>query len=227
MRFRNTVLAILVCIACLVVVPAVRADVFTVYGWRTTEAIASSATGGSPASLLLPTCHNGVAACVNSSNVPQNVDVGFFLNNTFPDFDIEFEGTVSDWLASGGITPVKNLLNGPYDWMDPTIWDIRGTINITGNEKFSIYHDDGVTLAIDGVSWGQPGPAYPGLDLLSVDLATQYTGPTGKVSFDLVYAECCGGPARLVMTPEPAAVISLGTLLLLLVQVIKRTRSHS
>src|SRR5437660_1433087 len=49
-----------------------HADFITGYGWVTTNAIASSSTGASAASLALSTCSHGTAACTTA-----NADVTF------------------------------------------------------------------------------------------------------------------------------------------------------
>ena len=72
---RTTVRVILGTVA--VIAMAASADATTIdfisgFGWVTTEAIANSLTGGSPASLLLATCHNGLTTCTTG-----NADVTF------------------------------------------------------------------------------------------------------------------------------------------------------
>jgi hypothetical protein len=93
-------------------------DFITAYGWVTTEAIASSSTGGSPASLALGTCHMGTAACT-----PGNADV------TFTTSGIDFNATsasIATWLASSAF-PLNGLVDSvPGSPMDPTIWEFVG-----------------------------------------------------------------------------------------------------
>ncbi len=73
-------------------------------------------------------------------------------------------------------------------------------------------HDDGLTLIIGGIDVGfNPGPTAP------VGSLATYTGPSGNFPFELVYGECCAGPAALqvdlpfsnVSVPEPATVVLL------------------
>jgi hypothetical protein len=64
----------------------------------------------------------------------------------------------------------------------------------TTGESFSVSHDDGVTLDIGGVTViSDPGPTSV------IDSMATYTGASGNQPFQLVYAECCGPPATLVV----------------------------
>jgi hypothetical protein len=59
-------------------------------------------------------------------------------------------------------------------------------------EQFQAGHDDGLQLMIgSSLVINAPGPTG-----FTTTPAT-YTGPSGTFSFDLVYGECCGGPADL------------------------------
>jgi hypothetical protein len=88
-----------------------------------------------------------------------------------------------------------------------------GFVSVTNGQTFTVTHDDGLTLIINGVDLGfNPGPTAP------VTSTNTYTGPTGTFPFQLVYAECCGGPAVLQVdlpfsttpVPEPATFGLLG-----------------
>ena len=162
-----------------------RADFVTAYGWVTTEAIAGSGTGATAASLALGTCHNGAGACTTG-----NADVTFtttginFSNNS---------STVGNWLASSAFA-----LNGLSDsvsghLMDATIWEFVGNISVTSPDPFTITHDDGVTFIVNGQTVvNAPGPTSP------TPTAGSYTGAaSGNAAFQLIYTECCGGPAVL------------------------------
>jgi hypothetical protein len=97
--------------------------------------------------------------------------------------------------------------------MDSTLTKFTGTVTVTTGEKFSVGHDDGLTLSIGGLlTINVPGPTG-----FAVTTAT-YTGPSGNKPFELVYGECCGPPAALVINlplvsqvPEPATLAILGT----------------
>src|SRR5438270_11762259 len=76
-------------------VTAARADFITGYGWVTTDAIASSSTAATAASLALGTCSHGTAACTIG-----NADVSFTttgINFSPPGLA---STTIANWLAS-------------------------------------------------------------------------------------------------------------------------------
>jgi hypothetical protein len=188
-----------------------RADFVTAYGWVTTEAIAGSATGASAASLALSTCHMGTAACTTA-----NADV------TFTTTGVNFSATganIATWLASSPFL-LNNLVDSvPNTLMDATIWMFVGDIKVTGTagspESFTITHDDGATFVVNGQTViDAPGPTAP------VVTTGSYTGgASGNAPFELIYAECCGGPAVLqvsLLAPEYAPVPDGGVTLILL-----------
>ena len=73
-----------------------------------------------------------------------------------------------------------------------TFLEFLGFVTVTNGQTFTVTHDDGLTLIIGGIDLNfSPGPTAP-----ITSIAT-YTGPSGNFPFQLVYAECCGGPAVL------------------------------
>jgi hypothetical protein len=76
--------------------------------------------------------------------------------------------------------------------MDDTLWNIVGTVTVTSGQPFTFKHDDGLTLIIGG----QTVVSTPGATSAITTTGT-YTGLTGNQPFQLVYGECCGGPATL------------------------------
>jgi hypothetical protein len=93
------------------------------------------------------------------------------------------------------------------DSLDSTIMNIVGTVTVTTGETFSVSHDDGVTLNIGGVSViDDPGPTSV------IDSMATYTGASGNKAFQLVYGECCGPPATLVVDlPLNSSIPELST----------------
>jgi hypothetical protein len=95
-----------------------------------------------------------------------------------------------------------------------TIVQFLGTVTVTTGQMFTVTHDDGLTLIIGGLDLGfDPGPTAP------VQSTKIYTGPSGNFPFQLVYGECCGGPAVLQVdlpfqpqaVPEPTTLVLLGS----------------
>jgi hypothetical protein len=168
--------------------------------WHVPEAVVNSATGAIPA------------------NVPGTTPfVTFDVNSPF-NFNAT-NATVGAWLASSGaFNIVENTAGTLASFMDNattgTILNFTGFVSVTNGQIFTVTHDDGLTLIIGGLNLGfDPGPTAP-----ATSNAT-YTGPTGTFPFQLVYSECCQGPAVLQVdlpfsatpVPEPATAFLLVT----------------
>jgi PEP-CTERM motif len=138
---------------------------------------------------------------------------------------LNFSGTsvnVGTWLASGGAFNIVENTSGALTRLmdtgsEETLVQFLGTVTVGTGQMFNVTHDDGLTLIIGGLDLGlSPGPTAP-----VVSVAT-YTGPSGNLPFQLVYGECCGGPAVLHVdlpfqpgVPEPGTLAILGGGLLL------------
>jgi hypothetical protein len=136
------------------------------------------------------------ANAASLANVPATTpDVTFSVNSPF-NFDAS-GATVSTWLASSGAFNItENTLGTLASLMDNgsqgTLVYFTGFVTVTNGQSFTVTHDDGLTLVIGGVDLGFPdGPTAPVQDTLT------YSGVSGNLPFQLVYAECCGGPAVL------------------------------
>jgi hypothetical protein len=153
-----------------------------------------------------------VPEATSQNAIPANVplttpDVIFSVNSPF-----NFSGTnatVGTWLASSSaFNIVENTPGTLASLMDNatlgTLLSFTGTVSVTNGQHFTVTHDDGLTLIIGGINLGfNPGPTAP------VVTDVVYTGPTGNFPFQLVYGECCQGPAVLQVelplnaVPEP------------------------
>jgi PEP-CTERM motif len=118
--------------------------------------------------------------------------------------------TVGMWITSGGGTLLTG--DGTHS-MDNTLWNITGTVTVTNGETFTFKHDDGITLDIAGLLVvSAPGPTS------ATTTTGTYTGASGNKPFQLVYGECCGGPAVLNVNlpfvspgvPEPSTWAMMG-----------------
>ena len=156
--------------------------------WHVPEAISKDATPG---------------------NVPGTpADVTFSVDSPF---NFSATGaTVGSWLASSSAFNIaENTVGTLASLMDNgtlgTLVSFNGFVTVTTGETFTVTHDDGLTLIIGGVDLAfSPGPTAP-----QTSVAT-YTGASGNLPFNLVYGECCGGPAVLQVdlpftapVPEP------------------------
>jgi hypothetical protein len=169
------------------------ANIVTGTIWETTTGIAQNAVPGNVPPSMTP----GTAGVTFSA--PSD-PLSFNPSDNNPPY------TLGTWLASAGATGITFFGGAAAtDSLDSTIMNIVGTVSVTTGESFSISHDDGVTLDIGGVTViDDPGPTSV------IDSLATYTGPSGKQSFQLVYGECCGPPATLVVdlplnsVPEPS-----------------------
>ena len=164
-----------------------------------------------------------VPEATTQNAVPANVpgttpDVVFDVNSPF-NFNAT-GATIGTWLASGAaFNIVENTAGTLASLMDNQVvgalLNFTGFVTVTTGQTFNVTHDDGLPLIIGALNLGfNPGPTAP-----VTSLAT-YTGPSGNFPFQLVYGECCGGPAVLQLdlplsntpAPEPATIglLSIG-----------------
>jgi len=160
------------------------------------------------------------------SAVPANVpgttpDVVFDVNSPMNFFGTSV--TVGTWLGNGlAFNIVENTAGTLASLMDNgtvgTLVEFTGFVTVANGDTFTVTHDDGLTLIIGGLDLGfNPGPTAP------VTSTETYTGPTGNFPFQLVYTECCGGPAVLQIdlpfsnvaeAPEPGSLALIAVALL-------------
>jgi outer membrane lipoprotein SlyB len=162
-----------------------------------------------------------VSEATSQNAIPANVpvappDVTFLVDSPF-NFNAS-GATVGAWLASSSASSiVENTAGTLASLMDNgsqgTLLEFLGNVTVTNGQTFTVTHDDGLTLIIGGLNLGfNPGPTAPTTTLIT------YTGPSGNFPFQLVYGECCGGPAVLQVNlpftsavPEPSTWLLLGS----------------
>jgi hypothetical protein len=199
MSFQKTLSAVAFAALTVSCIGAAQANIISGSLWHVPEAVVNSPTGATV------------------GNVPGTTpDVTFDVNSPF-NFNATL-ATVSAWLASSGAFNIVENTGGTLaSLMDGggvgTILDFNGFVTVTNGQTFTVTHDDGLTLIINGIDLGfNPGPTAPSIS------TNTYTGPSGNFPFRLVYSECCGGPAVLQVSlpfteqqaPEPATLALLG-----------------
>jgi hypothetical protein len=200
MTIRKTIFMCALITLALVYSGIAQADVIAGSLWHVPESIVNSPTGASPL------------------NVPGTTpDVTFDVNSPFT-FNNTTNLSVGTWLASGSAFSIHENTSGtlasPMDNLTTgTIVNFTGFVTVVNGQTFTVTHDDGLTLIIGGLTVvNVPGPTPPLLTTVT------YTGPSGNFPFQLVYSECCSGPAELEIslplsttpTPEPATMLLLG-----------------
>jgi PEP-CTERM motif len=114
--------------------------------------------------------------------------------------------------------------------LDNILIDFTGTAAFTTGEQFTVLHDDGVQLFVDGVNY---------LSAPNVTSATTtpytYTGLSGDEPFNFFYTQgpCCGADfvtdlvtsttiVNTGATPEPSSIVLLGTGVLSMAGAVRR-----
>ena len=166
-----------------------------------------------------------VAPGTASNAIPANVpltpaDVTFLAPSDPLSFDSR--NGVNDYnllnflLTGGAFNILEHTAGALSDSTNNHLYQFLGQVSVTNGQNFGVLHDDGLTLIIGGLTViSAPGPTPP---ILTNAI---YTGPTGTFDFQLVYGECCGPPAALIVQlPLISQVPEPGTLLLLAIGLI-------
>lgn len=160
---------------------------------------------------------DAVARSATPANVPGTTpDVTFDVNSPL---NFNSPGSVQSFLSSASaFNIVENtpgtLSSAISNGTTSTLISFAGLVSVTNGQKFTVTHDDGLTLVIGSTNLGfSTGPTAP------ITSTATYSGPTGTFPFQLVYGECCAGSAVLQVSlpfanavPEPAssALLLLG-----------------
>jgi PEP-CTERM motif len=158
----------------------------------------------------------GIAANAIPANVPLTPPDVTFLAPSDP-LSFDSRNGVNDYnllnflLTGGAFNIVEHTAGALSNTTNDHLYQFLGQVSVTTGQQFDVLHDDGLTLIIGGLTVvNVPGPTPP------ITTIATYTGPTGTFDFQLVYGECCGPPAALVVdlplitqVPEPGTVLLL------------------
>lgn len=173
---------------------------------------------------LLPTLPAGSPTATFTLTTPGAAsDFSFHSgNNSNPILDPTY--SLSGFLTSGGDS-IAYLTGGSHsgDSINNDVFEFTGTTTLVGGQTYTINHDDGMILFINGVKVidsGSPTPSIPSSFVASA---------SGTFSFELLYAEVNGAPATLAgnigstaATPEPGSIVLFGSGLLAAAGAIRR-----
>jgi hypothetical protein len=160
---------------------------------------------------------DAIAQNATPANLPgRTADVTFDVNSPL---NFNSPNSVQSFLTSGAAFNIIENTSGTLasaisNGTTSTLINFTGTVSVSTGQKFTVTHDDGLTLVIGTLNLGfGTGPTGP------TTTTVTYTGPTGSLPFQLVYGECCGGSAVLQVdlpftnaVPEPtqSALFLLG-----------------
>jgi hypothetical protein len=152
-----------------------------------------------------------------SGDAPGAFNLGGFLNSF---------GAASNIVYMNGATASTDLSN--------VLFEFTGTAYFTNGQGFSVVHDDGLNLYVNGsLVLGAPDETAP------ITSNFTYNGPTGNENFDFIYANgpptqadfqtTLVSPVTLVGTPvpEPSTIVLLLTGSSALWSLRRRSRSPS
>jgi hypothetical protein len=147
-----------------------------------------------------------------------------FTSGTSNNLTLDPTYSLSGFLTSGGdgLTYLTGSSHG-VDSINNDVFEFTGTTTLVAGHTYTINHDDGMILFINGVKVidsGNPTPSIP---------SSFIAASSGTFSFDLLYAEVNGAPATLsgsigstAATPEPSSIVLLGSGLLAAAGAIRR-----
>ena len=163
---------------------------------------------------------------LSPSQTPTGHDYGSFTVN-----QINFYGgpsdnspsyTVGGFLSSNGSVPTLSSGLAGLSLNDKEL-QLMGNVYLTAGTSYSITHDDGVFLYLDGSSTCTVCSGSP----TSAETSQFTVGTSGTYSFDLLYAEVNGAPGVLdfpatTATPAPSSFILLGSGLMTVAGLVRR-----
>ena len=221
MKFSKHIFCVATCGVALIALSSSANAQFTGKAWTVT----SGENGGTWDSAF------GQAAGNAAPVAPTSGLQGTFTVAAGQDLDFASSGTLNNFLSSGTTsTGSSYTCTGSYCSSNVSTFSTRGTIvEITGSAQlntgttYSVTHDDGITLLLNGSTvLGGSGTTTAGPQ--GATTSYFHVSTNGIYSVDLFYGECCNPPADLstnfasltpmTPTPEPASMVLLATILI-------------
>ena len=206
MKLNTRILLAIPCLAAfLAVTGAAHASTFTGSVWEGATSF--------PSSLPANTAGLGTPSATFEIN-----GINFNSNNGAGDY------TIGGFLTSGGNTvsnPSSSFAGISGDSLNNTIFEFTGYTDLVAGQTYTVTHDDGAILYIDGVAVINAGAPT------SQEVSSFVAANTGTFSVDLLYAEVNGAPGVLTSslvaaTPEPSSFILLGSGLIGVAGLVRR-----
>jgi hypothetical protein len=203
MKLSNRILSFLSCAAVLSLAPVAHAGVINGTVWEG----ATFYPNNLPASAPPASFTNSTTFTLTGSGNMFN-----FQSGTSNDLVADPTYTLLGFLQSGGdvATLANPALGG--DSINNDMFQFTGQTFLTAGVTYTINHDDGMYLYLDGIQVISSGAP-------TVDIPSSFTvATTGIYNFNLLYGEVNGAPGDLngnlgtiLPTPEPNSLMLLGT----------------
>lgn len=182
--------------------------------------VSTTVSGNAPTTATLAAGEATGTECATFSASAIDFSAGTVTGHPTTSYDLN--GFLTGNGAASGIT----YLNGFTGASSPNnaLFVFTGTASFTNGQSFNVQHDDGTNMYVNGaLVLGAPGPTPP------VVSSFTYSGASGNLPFEFIFAECCGSPSVFATTlvppttvPEPGSLALFGSGLLGLYGVARR-----
>lgn len=168
-------------------------------GFATTVAAASPA-GAATVFVEVWKVDSTISGDVRPSSVPTGAPDVTFRSGGAVDINGGGGDTVAFLLGETGAGTFTDIAGNAAITSDTTFWRFTGFLSVTRGDSFTIVHDDGIDLRVNGLSV----IAFP--DVTSPRPTTgTYAGPSGVVPFTLLYGQRFGETVLAFSLPVAGA----------------------